>query len=86
MNSFEVVCFQNPPSMLSYLLGVSKVHKVDKIITVQEDILHTLKDNLVMAYSKMKQYVNQHCLKFHFEEGDPLFLHLKTYNKKKFRG
>jgi hypothetical protein len=49
MNPFEVVYGQTPPSVLSYLLGVSKVQAIDQTLTVREAILHTLKENLVMA-------------------------------------
>jgi hypothetical protein len=48
MNPFEVVYGQNPPSVLSYLPGVSKVQVVDQTLTVREVILSTLKENLVM--------------------------------------
>jgi hypothetical protein len=49
MTPFEVVYGQKPPSVLSYLLGTSKVQVVDQTLTVREDILRTLKENLVMA-------------------------------------
>jgi hypothetical protein len=49
MNPFEAVYGQKPPSVLSYLPGVSKVQVVDQTLTVQEAILRTLKKNLVMA-------------------------------------
>jgi hypothetical protein len=48
MTSFEVVYGQNPPLVLSYFPGVSKVQTVDQMLIFQEAILHTLKENLVM--------------------------------------
>jgi hypothetical protein len=48
MNPFEAVYGQNPPSFLSYTLGVLKVQKVAKSITVSKAILCTLKENLTM--------------------------------------
>jgi hypothetical protein len=45
MTPFEAVYGKNPPSVLSYLPGVSKVQAVDQTLTVQEDIIHTLKEN-----------------------------------------
>jgi hypothetical protein len=59
MTPFEAVYGQKPPSVLSYLPGVSKVQVVDQTLTVQEAILHTLKDNLVMAQNHMKQQADQ---------------------------
>jgi hypothetical protein len=69
MIPFEVLYGQNPPSILSYLLGISNVQEVDKTHTSQDDILFTLKDNLVMDQNKMKKQDDHHHLEFHFEEG-----------------
>jgi hypothetical protein len=55
MTPFEAVYGQNPPSVLSYMPGVSKVQEVEKNITVREAILHSLKENLVMAQNRMKK-------------------------------
>jgi hypothetical protein len=81
MSPFEAVYGQNPPSVLSYLLGVSKVQAVDQMLTVREAILRTLKHNLVMAQNRMKQQEDQGCSKCQFVEGDQLFLRLQPYKK-----
>jgi hypothetical protein len=39
--------------------GTSKVQAVDQTLTVREDILRTLKENLVMAHNRMKQQADQ---------------------------
>jgi hypothetical protein len=49
MIPFEVVYGQKPPSVLSYMPGVSKVQQVDQTLTIHMAILRTLKENLVMA-------------------------------------
>ena len=49
MTPFEVVYGQNLPLVLSYFLGVLKVQAMDQMIIVQEAILRTLKENLVMV-------------------------------------
>jgi hypothetical protein len=59
MTPFETVYGKNPPSVLSYFPGVSKVQAVDQTLTVQESILCTLKENLVMAQNCMKQQADQ---------------------------
>jgi hypothetical protein len=59
MTHFEAVYGKKPPSFLSYLLGVLKVQAVAQTLTVREAILHTLKENLVMAQNRMKQQVDQ---------------------------
>jgi hypothetical protein len=74
MTPFEVVYGHKPPSVLSYLSGTSKVQAVDQTLTVQEDILCTLKENLVMAQNRMKQQADQGCFERQFAEGDQVFL------------
>jgi hypothetical protein len=81
MTPFEAVYGQKPPSILSYLPGVSKVHAVDQTLTVREDILCTLKENLVMAHNRMKQQADQGHSERQFAEGDQVFLRLQPYKK-----
>ena len=59
MNPFEVVYGKKPPSILLYFPGVSKVQAIDRTHTFLEDILHTLKENLVMEHNHMKKQANQ---------------------------
>jgi hypothetical protein len=61
MTPFEAVYGQNPPSILSYFPGISKVQAFDQMLTVQEAILRTFKENLVMAQNCMKQKAVQGC-------------------------
>jgi hypothetical protein len=81
MTPFEVVYGKNPPSVLSYLLGVSKVRAVDQMLTVQEAILRTLKENLVMTQNHMKQQADQGRSECQFVEGDHVFLQLQPYKQ-----
>jgi hypothetical protein len=81
MTPFEEVYGKNPPSVLSYMPGVSKVQEVDKNIVVHEAILHTLKTNLAMAQNRMKQQADQGHSKQQFIEGDQVFLHLQPYKQ-----
>jgi hypothetical protein len=74
MTPFEVVYGHKPPSVLSYLPGASKVQAVDLTLTTQEAILHTLKENLVMAQNHMKQQADQGLFEHQFAEGDQMFL------------
>jgi hypothetical protein len=59
MTPFEAVYGQNPPLVLSYMLGVSKVQEVGQTLTFHESILHTHKENLVMDQNHMKQKADQ---------------------------
>jgi hypothetical protein len=54
---------------------------VEKNLTVCEAILHTLKENLVMAQNRMKLQANQGHSERQFAKGDQVFLHLQPYKK-----
>jgi hypothetical protein len=79
MTPFEAVYGQNPLLFLSYMTRVSKVQEVETYLTVQEDILRSLKDNLAMAQNHMNQQENQGRSKRHFVEGDHVFILLQPY-------
>jgi hypothetical protein len=70
MTPFEVVYGQKPSSILSYMPIVWKVREVEKNIIVRENILLTLKENLVMDHNQMKQRVDQGHFECQFAEGD----------------
>jgi hypothetical protein len=81
MTPFEAVYGQNPPSVLSYMPGVSKVQEVDQTLTVREAILHTLKENLVMAQNHMKQQADQGHSEHQFVEGTRCFFDCNLIRK-----
>jgi hypothetical protein len=81
MTPFEAVYGKNPPSILSYFPGVSKVQAVDQTLTFQEAILRTLKDNLVMAQNRMKQQTDQGHSERQFAEGDRVFIRRQPYKQ-----
>jgi hypothetical protein len=61
--------------------GVSKVQAVDQMFTIQESILRTLKENLVMDQNRMKQQADQGRLECQIVEGDHVFLRLQPYKQ-----
>jgi hypothetical protein len=79
MTPFEAVYGQNPPSILSYMLDISKVQAVDQTITVREAILHTLKENLAMDQNCMNKKSYQGRSERQFIEGNQVFLRLQPY-------
>jgi hypothetical protein len=81
MTPFEAIYGQKPPSIISYLPGTSKGQAVDQTLTVREDILRTLKENLVMAHNHMKQQADQCHFERQFVEGDQVFLRLQPYKQ-----
>ena len=81
MTPFEEVYGQKPPTVLSYLPGTSKVQVLDQTLTVREDILHTLKENLFMAQNHMKQQADQGHFERQFVEWDQVFLRMQPYKQ-----
>lgn len=81
MTPYEVVYEKQPPSLTSYLLGISKVKEVETLLQRRDWTLATLKDNLAMDQNRMKQQVDQHQSKRSFEVGDLVFLRLQPYKK-----
>lgn len=55
MSPYEVVYGQQPPSMISYLPGTSKVNFKDNFLQNREATLATLKENLEMDQNCTKQ-------------------------------
>lgn len=70
MTPYEVVYDQQPSSVVSYLLGTSKLPVVDSLLHNHDATLFIIKENLVMAQNRMKQQTNQHCSECSFLEGD----------------
>jgi hypothetical protein len=85
ITSCEAFYGQKPPSVVSYMLGVSKVQEVYTNITVCEAILCAIKSNLVMSHNCMKQQEYQGHSEHHFVEGDHVFLRLQPYKHTSFK-
>jgi len=79
MTTFEVVYGQKPLLVISYIPDGSKVQEVEKIITVLEGTLYSLKYNFVMDENHMNKKVDQGHSMHQLVEGDQMFLHLQTY-------
>ena len=59
-----------PPSITSPLKGHSKVQAMEDHLEHQQNVLHILKDNLVISKNRIKQQADQHHKEGSFEEGD----------------
>lgn len=81
MKPYEVMYGKKIFSVVSYVLGTSKVDALDNTLHNKESILRTLKDNLVMAQNRMKQNADQHRSEHLFLEGDQVFLASKHIRK-----
>lgn len=78
---YEVLYGQPPPIHLPYLPGESKVDSVDRTLQAREEIINTLKQNLVRAQNRMKQVADKHRSERSFIVGDWVYLKLQPHRQ-----
>lgn len=81
VSPFEVVYGQSPPSLLTYIIGTSRVEAVDSYLRDQDAILCYLRANLLQARDQMVTYANKHHREVHFNIGDFVYLKLQPYRQ-----
>uniref|UniRef100_A0A2N9HT66 RNA-directed DNA polymerase n=1 Tax=Fagus sylvatica TaxID=28930 RepID=A0A2N9HT66_FAGSY len=78
---FEVVYGREPPSLLTYVLGIAKVAAVEDELLQRDLVLADLKENIKVAQERMKRsYDSKHCEKI-FEVGNWVYLRLRPYRQ-----
>jgi hypothetical protein len=82
LSHFEAVYGVPPPSLISYVLGTTKVQAVDDLLHTREVILCELRHNLLEAQVRMNAHADLHRHKVTFKVGDCVFLRLQPYRKK----
>jgi hypothetical protein len=55
-SSFQLVYGREPPTLMSYSLGIAKVATVDKQLQERDEFLAEIRDRLIQAQRTMKQY------------------------------
>ena len=70
MTHYEVVCGQQPLSMVSYLSSTSKVNFMETFLQNREATLATLHEYIVMSQNIMTQQTKQHHSDHLFEYGN----------------
>lgn len=81
MSPFEAVYGFKPPSLATYVKGVSSNAAVDDTLRTKDEILALLKENLNRAQTRMKQYADLRRTKVEFNVGDLVFLKLRPYRQ-----
>jgi hypothetical protein len=71
---FQVVYGRDPPALLSYEVGQSKVPAVDQQLLDRDEFLAKIKDRLQHAQDLMKGNYDQHHQEAEFTEGDWVWL------------
>lgn len=62
-----------PPWISSYVGGSSNIKATDSTMTIEDEILGFLRENLLKAQDTMKQRVDSHRRAFEFNTGDWTF-------------
>ena len=60
MTPFEALYGYEPPPILDYIPGTTKVAAVDEYLHQQQGILRLLKENLLLAQTRMKSQADKH--------------------------
>lgn len=69
------------PQLLSYVLETSQNEAVDQHLHIREQVKGILKENLLVAQSRMKLYSNKKRLERQFEVGEWEYLCLSLIGK-----
>ena len=78
---FEVVYGREPPNLLSYVPGTSKVEVVDNMLQARDKVVKDLRCQLQQAQARMKTVYDQGRVEREFVVGDWLYLRLQPYRK-----
>ena len=82
MTPFKALYGYKPPAISPYLPGSTAVAQVDQELRSRDELLETLKKNLLRAQSRMKQYFDKKHSERSFQVGDMVFLKLQRYKQK----
>ena len=73
---FEIVYGRPPPSLLSYVTGTAWNEAVEKELIARDEVLKELRENILLAQSRMKLYANRKHKERSFEVGEWVYLRL----------
>lgn len=74
MAHFEVLYGRPPPSLLSYIPGMTKVPKIENQLIQRDILLHVVRFQLSQAQAQMKMNYNELRLEYEFKEGDQVYI------------
>uniref|UniRef100_A0A2N9J200 Integrase catalytic domain-containing protein n=1 Tax=Fagus sylvatica TaxID=28930 RepID=A0A2N9J200_FAGSY len=82
MTPFEALYGYEPPTVMDYIPGTTKVAAVDDYLHQQQGIIGLLKENLLSTQSRMKSQADKHRLERSFQVGEWVFLRLQPFRQK----
>ncbi|KAH9791984.1 hypothetical protein KPL71_003946 [Citrus sinensis] len=81
MSPFQALFGRPPPSIPPYLKGSTSIQALDKALSEQDALLHSLKENLRRAQHRMIQKANAHRRETQFAVGDQVLVKLQPYRQ-----
>ncbi|GJZ37164.1 transposon ty3-G gag-pol polyprotein [Tanacetum coccineum] len=81
LSPFQVVYGRLPPRVLPYIPGTTKVDAVGGYLQDRDELLKTLRHNLLEARNRMKMYADQHRREVQFQVGDYVYIKLQPYRQ-----
>ncbi|CAM8880380.1 unnamed protein product [Rhodiola kirilowii] len=77
MTPFEVVYGRQPPTIVDYIAGTSKLATVDNLLQNRTELLVRLRTNLYKAQQRMKHFADGKCSDCEFDVGHLVFVRLQ---------
>ncbi|CAH9085924.1 unnamed protein product [Cuscuta europaea] len=81
MTPFEALYGRPPPILRSYKDGRSPLAEVDEQMRTREEVLQSLRHNLVVAANRMKQLADAKRREVHYQIGDHVYLKLQPFRQ-----
>lgn len=78
---FQVVYGREPPTLLSYVPGTSRVVAVEQLLVDRDKIVKEARECLKEAQGRMKKIYDQHHQEREFTVGDWVYLRLQPYRQ-----
>lgn len=80
-SSYQALYGQEPPNYMVANLGLGTVHNVKEWGKERESVTQELRENLLKAQNRMKQFADQRRVDREFKVGDSVFLKLQPYRQ-----
>lgn len=78
---FEVVYGRPPPSLLSYISGMTQVDAIERQLMTRDQVIKELRATLKEAQARMKNVYDKNHRERQFEEGEWVCLRLQPYRQ-----
>lgn len=81
MSPFEALFGRKPPSIPVYTRGSTSIQALEDALLTRDELLRTLKENLLAAQHRMTQKANAHRRDLSFAVGDLVLVRLRPYRQ-----